>query len=189
VSLAKEFDVGVLITHHTNKPPPGQPDLVDLHRVRGSTAITANCRMIWGLERPDPQDETVRLKVVKSNLAPFPKPLGLIITDEGIEWTEAPVTLEECKLERVRETKEDAAAGWLRGFLKDGPKPSKEVQPEGEEAGHRWATLRRAAERQGLITKLAPDREHKFWRWALDAHSPQSNKDEQVNNYEQVEHV
>jgi RecA-family ATPase len=189
VSLAKEFDVAVLVTHHTNKPAPGQPDLVDLHRVRGSTAITANCRMIWGLERPDPQDETVRLKVVKSNLASFPKPLGLIITDEEIEWTKAPVTPEECNLERVRETKEDAAAGWLRDFLKDGPKPSREVQSEGEEASHRWATLRRAADRPGLITKLAPDKEHNFWRWALDAHSSQSNKDEQVNNYEQVEHV
>jgi len=189
VSLAKEFDVAVLVTHHTNKPAPGQPDLVDLHRVRGSTAITANCRMIWGLERPDPQDETVRLKVVKSNLASFPKPLGLIITDEEIEWTKTPVTPEECNLERVRETKEDAAAGWLRDFLEDGPKPSKEVQSEGKEAGHSGATLRRAADRPGFITKLAPDKEHNFWRWALDAHSPQSNKDEQVNNYEQVEHV
>ncbi|MCH7805001.1 MAG: AAA family ATPase [Acidobacteria bacterium] len=189
VSLAKEFDVAVLVTHHTNKPAPGQPDLVDLHRVRGSTAITANCRMIWGMERPDPRDETVRLKVVKSNLAPFPDPHGLIITDEGIEWTEAPATLEERNLERVRETKEDTAAGWLRDFLKAGPKPSKEVQSEGEEAGHRWATLRRAAKRPGLITKLAPDKKHNFWRWALDAHSPPSNRDEQVNNYEQVEHV
>jgi len=185
VSLAKEFDVAVLVTHHTNKPGPGQPDLVDLHRVRGSTAITANCRMIWGLEQPDPQDETVRLKVVKSNLAPFPKPHGLIITDEGIEWTEAPVTPEECDLERVRETKEDAAAGWLRKVLKDGPKPSTEIQSEGEATGHRWATLRRAAKRQGFITKLPRDKDHNYWRWELsDAHSPQSNKDEQVNNYE-----
>jgi len=126
---------------------------------------------------------------VKSNLAPFPKPRGLIITDEEIEWTKAPVTPEECNLERVRETKEDAAAGWLRDFLKDGPKPSKEVQSEGKEAGHSGATLRRAADRPGFITKLAPDKEHKFWRWTLDAHSPQSNRDEQVNNYEQVEHV
>ena len=189
VSLAKEFDVAVLVTHHTNKPGPGQPDLVDLHRVRGSTAITANCRMIWGLEQPDPEDETVRLKVVKSNLAPFPDPHGLIITEEGIEWTKAPATIEECNLEMVRETKEDAAAGWLRDFLKDGPKPSKEIQSEGEEAGHRWITLRRAVKRQGFVTKLAPDKEHKFWRWVLDAHSSQSNKDEQVNNYEQVEQV
>jgi len=182
VSLAKEFDVAVLVTHHTNKPAPGQPDLVDLHRVRGSTAITANCRMIWGLEQPDPKDETVRLKVVKSNLAPFPKPRGLIITEEGIEWTKAPATLEERNLERVRETKEDTAAGWLRDFLKAGPKPSKEVQSEGEEAGHSGATLRRASDRPGFITKLAPDKEHNFWRWALDAHSPPSNRDEQVEH-------
>jgi len=83
VSLAKDFNIAVLICHHTNKPAPGQPDLVTTNRVRGSGAIAANCRMIWGLEQPDPKDETVRLKVVKSNLASFPKPLGLIITDRG----------------------------------------------------------------------------------------------------------
>ncbi len=189
VSLAKEFDVAVLVTHHTNKPAPGQPDFVDLNRVRGSTAITANCRMIWGLEQPDPQDETVRLKVVKSNLAPFPKPHGLIITDKGIEWTEAPMTVEECNHEMVRETKEDAATGWLKKYLKNGPRPKKEVEKKATEAGHSSATLRRASERPGFITKLPPDKDHNYWRWELsDAQSHRSNKDEQVNIYEQVEH-
>ncbi len=189
VSLAKEFDVAVLVTHHTNKPAPGQPDLVDLHRVRGSTAITANCRMIWGLEQPDPKDATVRLKVVKSNLAPFPEPHGLIITGKGIEWGEAPMTQYDSHCARVKQTKEDEAATWLEGHLKDGPKPAEEVKEQAKEAGYADITLRRASERPGFITKVGPDKEHKFWRWELDAHSPQSNRGEQVNIYEQVEHV
>ena len=191
VSLAKEFDVAVLVTHHTNKPAPGQPDLVDLHRVRGSTDITANCRMIWGMERPDPKDETIRLKVVKSNLASFPESLGLIITGCGVEWTEAPISDEEYAGEHRRKSKEEQAADWLQEFLKDGPKPSKEVQSKGKEAGHSWATLKRASSRPNFINKFqSEDNGRRCGRWALaDAHSPQSNKDEQVNNYEQVEHV
>ncbi len=188
VTVAKQFNVAVIINHHTNKPAPGQKDLVDINRVRGSSVIAANCRMIWGLERPDPKDKTVCLKVVKSNLASFPKPLGLIITDGGVEWTEAPISDEEYAGEHRRKNKEELAADWLTEFLKDGPKPSKEVQSEGEEAGHSWATLRRAS--KGLVNNLSRDKDHKYWRWTLaDAHSSQSNRDERVNNYEQVEHV
>jgi len=188
VSLAKEFDVAVLVTHHTNKPAPGQPDLVDLYRVRGSTAITANCRMIWGLDRPDPKDKTVCLKVVKSNLSPFPEYLGLIITDEGIEWVDAPLGFAGFDQESPKKTRVDQAAEWLAGYLKDGPRPAEEVKEKAKEAGHSYATLRRAS--KGLINKLPPDNNYNYWRWELsDAQSHQSNKDEQVNNYEQVEHV
>jgi len=187
VTLAKQFNIAIIIIHHTNKPTHGQPDFVDINRVRGSGAIAAQCRMIWGLEKPYPEHETVRLKVVKSNLCQFPKPLGLTITDEGIEWTDAPVTVEECNREMARQTKEDAAADWLKDYLKSGPKPAEEVKKEAEKAEHSYATLRRASERPGFITKLPPDKDHNYWRWELsDAHSPRSNKDEQVNNYEQV---
>ena len=187
VTLAKRFNIAIIIIHHTNKPAHGQPDFVDINRVRGSGAIAAQCRMIWGLEKPYPEHETVRLKVVKSNLCQFPKPLGLRITGKGIEWTEAP---NDSHQERFKQTKVDAATAWLKDFLTDGPRPAEELKKEGEESGHSYATLRRASEQSGFITKLAPDKEHKFWRWELsDAHSPQSHKDEQVNNYEQVEHV
>ncbi len=186
VTLAKQFNIAIIIIHHTNKPAHGQPDFVDINRVRGSGAIAAQCRMIWGLEKPYPEHETVRLKVVKSNLCQFPKPLGLRITGKGVEWTEAP---NESHHERFKQTKVDAATAWLKDFLTDGPRPAEELKKEGEESGHSYATLRRASEQSGFITKLAPDKKHKSWRWALDAHSSQSHKDEQVNNYEQVEHV
>jgi len=187
VTLAKQFNIAIIIVHHTNKPAHGQPDLVDINRVRGSGAIAAQCRMIWGLEKPDPEAETVRLKVVKSNLCQFPKPLGLRITDKGVEWTEAP---NESHQERFKQTRVDAAAAWLEDFLRDGPRPAEEAKEEGEKAGHAPATLRRAADRPGFITKLPRDKDHNYWRWELsDAHSPQSNIDEQVNNYEQVKHV
>jgi len=187
VTLAKHFNIAIIIIHHTNKPTHGQPDFVDINRVRGSGAIAALCRMIWGLEKPDPEAETVRLKVVKSNLCQFPKPLGLRITDKGIEWTEAP---HESHQEKFKQTKVDAATAWLKDFLEDGPKPAEEVKEQAKEAGYADITLRRASEQSGFITKWGPDKDHKFWRWELsDVHSSQSDKDEQVNNYEQVEHV
>ena len=170
VSLAKGFDIAIILNHHTNKPAFGQPDLVDINRVRGSSAIAANCRMIWGLEKPDPRDETVRLKVVKSNLASFPEPLGLIINDRGVEWTGAPLGDEEFGQEFPKQTKEDQAVAWLEEFLKDGPRPSTELQAAGQEAGFSAATLRRASDRPNLVKKLPPDKKHNHWRWELDAH-------------------
>ncbi len=179
VTLAKRFNIAVIIIHHTNKPAHRQPDFVDINRVRGSGAIAAQCRMIWGLEKPHPEAETVRLKVVKSNLCKFPKPLGLRITDKGVEWTEAP---NESHHERFKQTKVDAATAWLEDFLTDGPRPAEEAKEEGEKAGHAPATLRRASERTGFIKRLTPDKEHSFWRWELEAHSSRSNIDEQVDN-------
>ena len=185
VTVAKRFNIAIIVTHHTNKPPPGQPDLVDINRVRGSSAIAAYCRMIWGLDRPDPKDKTVCLKVVKSNLSPFPDYLGLKITDEGIEWVAAPLGFAGFDQESPKKTRVDQAAEWLAGYLKDGPRPAEEVKEKAKEAGHSYATLRRAP--KGLINKLPPDNNYHYWRWELsDAQSHLSNKDEQVNNYEQV---
>jgi len=182
VSLAKNFNIAVLICHHTNKPAHGQPDLVTTNRVRGSGAIAANCRMIWGLERPDSEDETIRLKVVKSNLTSFPESLGLIITDRGVEWTEAPISDEEYAGEHRKKSKKEQAADWLQEFLKDGPKPSKEVESKGKEAGHSLATLRRASSRPNFVKFQSEDNGRRCWMRALaDAQPSPSNKDEQVN--------
>ena len=114
-----EFNIAVLITHHTNKPTPGQPDLLGTQRVRGSGAIAALFRMIWGLEPLDSKDETVRLKVVKSNLTAFPKPLGLVISDNGVEWKEAPESDGEIAGTMMKKLKESQAAEWLEDFLND----------------------------------------------------------------------
>ena len=124
VTLAKQFNIAVIVNHHTNKPGPGQPDLVDINRVRGSGAIAAQFRMIWGLELPDPKDQTTRLKVVKSNLSPFPESLGMIVTDEGLEWTEAPKTPEEFRADISRKTKVEEALDWLKNYLKSGGRPA-----------------------------------------------------------------
>jgi RecA-family ATPase len=172
VSLAKRFNSAILICHHTNKPAPGQPDVVsDINRVRGSSAIAANCRMIWAMDRPDPKDEKVRLKVIKSNLASFPEPMGLIITDDGVDWVKAPGSNEKWDSTVQKPKKEDEAAVWLEEFLKDGPKPKKAVEEEAVKAGHSPATLRRASERPGFITKHRPDKDHDHGRWELDVHS------------------
>ena len=172
VSLAKKFNIAVLITHHTNKPTPGQPDQLGTQRVRGSGAIAALFRMIWGLEQPVLEDEMVRVKVVKSNLAPFPEPLGLVITEDGVKWTEAPESEEEIGGRITRISKEDQAAEWLEDFLRDGPKPAVEAQEEAKKARHKIATLRRASERPNFVNKSPPDKDHKYWRWELADDQP-----------------
>ncbi|MEA3278574.1 MAG: AAA family ATPase [Pseudomonadota bacterium] len=65
----------------------------------------------------------------------------------------------------------DDAKGFLRSMLADGPVPSKQIKREADEAGHAWATIRRAKDALGIEA-------HKEgmkgpWKWAPppeDAH-------------------
>jgi len=159
--MVLKHDINCLTTHHTNRPPPGQPDVIqDVNRTRGSTAIAAQCRTIWALDRPNKQSEVLRLSVIKNNLAPKPEAIGLRVGEKGVEWTD-----EVPEVPR-RRTKKDEAAEFLTEFLKDGPKPAKEVEELAKEEGISLMTLRRARKKMGL-EKIPPNKEHDHHMLAL----------------------
>ena len=66
-----------------------------------------------------------------------------------VEWGADPVTMtaDEAMVPagdpEERSEREDAKE-FLRGLLKDGPVPSKQVRSDADDAGYSWATLRRA---------------------------------------------
>jgi len=151
--LVQRHNINCLATHHTNKPQPGEPDVIsDVNRIRGSSAIAANCRTVWALDQPDPKSDRLRLHIIKSNLAPKPDALALEITESGLEWT-ADVPQEPSK---IRKPKEDEAADWLRELLKDGPQPVKHVEEQATKDGIASMTLRRARQRP-CFENIAPE--------------------------------
>lgn len=59
----------------------------------------------------------------------------------------------------------ESAADFLREVLKDGPVPSKKVKAESQEAGHTWATVRRAADDLCVIKRKGGMSDG--WYWSL----------------------
>lgn len=162
--LVQSCNINCLATHHTNKPPQGELDVIsDINRIRGSSAIAANCRTIWALDQPDPQSARLRVHVIKSNLARKPDALALEITESGLKWT---TDVPQQPGKASKKTKLGEAVDWLRETLEDGPKHVKEVEKQAKEEGISDMTLRRAKERP-CFESIAPNKDHSYWRVAL----------------------
>ena len=100
----------------------------------------------------------LRLRIVKSNLAKIPEPLGLKATDRGIEWTT------EVPKQPRRKTKKEEAAEFLDKALENGPRPSREVEEEANQKGITTMTLRRASEQMGVVKEKNPEDNNWVWR-------------------------
>src|SRR5215471_12932647 len=75
--LAQKYNFNCLMTHHTNKPAPGMPDIIsDVNRIRGSSAIAGQCRTVWALDQPDANSTFLRLHMIKNNIGPKATALG-----------------------------------------------------------------------------------------------------------------
>jgi LmbE family N-acetylglucosaminyl deacetylase len=142
--LARDYNIAILVIHHVRKPAEGQPDIITLNRQRGSSATAYLSRTVWGLEQPDPTSQALRLRILKSNVAGIPEPLGLKTTDSGIDWTG------EVPQQPKKKTAVDKAETFIRKALKDCPKPIKELREEAEREGISKASLKRASERLGV---------------------------------------
>lgn len=155
--LARDTDKPVLLSHHLRKR--GLFDLdgtISLDRVRGSSAIIQTSRVVWAIDKPDAELDARRLSVIKSNLAPFPKPVGLEILDVGIEFGEAPEKPHE-------DTPTERAIDLLRSLLDKQPMRQPDIETEAKGAGVSWAAIRRAKKSLHIVSKKQKD----GWFWAL----------------------
>jgi len=159
-ALARDNNKPVLLSHHLRKRGlQDTGDAVTLDRLRGSSAIVQPARIVWALDCPNPlSPERKRLSVIKSNIARFPTPLGLSISDAGVEFGIAP--------EPPRtETKTDRGCDLLKSLLSHGPMQVTELEREAKSAGISWDTIKRAKERLGIVATR--DGRRKVWTWAL----------------------
>ena len=156
-AIARDVCCGHVFSHHLRKLMPGENSEVTLDDVRGSGAIVAMARVVVAIDQPDRESKALRLRALKSNLAAFPKPLGLEV-GERIEWTdkvpEAP----------RRETTVDKAREFLITRLVKGPVSSIELFEEAQAMGISKKSLFRARESARVTTVKMEDGK---WHWAL----------------------
>jgi putative DNA primase/helicase len=65
------------------------------------------------------------------------------------------------------DSERDAAAEWLGEVLADGPMRAKEVKKAAGDAGHSWATIRRAKGTGGVQVRKEGFGNEGRWIWAL----------------------
>lgn len=170
VRLADFGNCGLVAIHHLRKPGGGQLTLpgVSIHDFRGSGHITAMARTIMGLSvvqagKQFSLNGPRRLELAKSNLGPYPTPLGVEIVDTsaGLKqfvYGAAP---------SAETTLRDDCQDWLLDLLEDGPMKVKDVLVAGEANGYGRDTIYRARkELEGDIENTKGHR-HPANQWAL----------------------
>ena len=183
VDFAERTRCAVLGISHFSKGSAGK-DVVE--RVTGSHAFGALARIVLATAKaPEDAPEAGRLMVrAKSNLGPdgggFRFELRNVklagphvgIVASRVEWMEgieggARELL--ASVEQVRDPEERSdladAKAFLSDLLTDGPVLAKKVRGEAEDAGHSWATIRRAMEALGVESEK--DGMKGPWRWRL----------------------
>lgn len=160
--IAEAHNVAVLVIHHTNKPVPGEPDIIDsVNRSRGSSAIAAQSRIVWALDQPDPQSDWLRLHIIKNNLGRTGCAIGVRAIEQGVEWRNPPPQKPH------KPTRLEEAMEFLLQTLGDGiRRPMKEVEKTAGLDGIATMTLRRAA-KQLKVERTPPDKDHNYWMWSM----------------------
>ena len=160
-SIAERTNTAMCVVHHTKKLMVDEE--ITANSSRGSNAILAMMRSQIGIDRPDPKNKWVRVRMLKENLGIAPPPVGFQVATTGLEFGPAP--------ERERkQTQKDDAAEWLRQRMKPGKAyKASEILAEAIQHGHSERTVRKAGvERLGIKPKpVRKDGKIGEWEWSL----------------------
>ena len=168
-TLAREFDVAVVLVHHLNKTKSGSA----IQRVMGSTAYIAAVRVAW-LVAPAPDDKNRRLLTkIKSNLARDPGGLAFSIEaakgTPKLAWEDGVVDLDANDIlaaphEDRTPSKKEQAERWLRELLSEGPILAVKATELARDEGIAERTLDRA--KADLMVASKKDGSGRWW-WHL----------------------
>jgi len=166
-NLAETTGVTILTVDHFNK----NFEQDSIHRISGSTALTAVPRTAWACLK-DTDDESGKKRIfacIKNNLVPEEKKVGWSYVIEGkditipakkqggpttasmgvVRWTgKATKTVDQALAKSAPKTYD--ASEWLREFLSEGPRYANDVKAAASKAGHSQGTLRNACTALGL---------------------------------------
>jgi hypothetical protein len=190
VRLTGWANCGMLLIHHIRKSPNGQRMMnVDfgMEDLSGSGYITQQARVVMGLRvvqtgpEFDPNGPR-ELKVLKSNLGAYPKPLGFSfepLFPEGakLKWNnQAPKEYRE-------PTQSDLCSEWLEDTLKENPEGlhPREILKMGFEQGFSRTMIFRARRELSVHImntrgRQAPDN---AWKWSESPVEPDDTLDEE----------
>jgi len=118
-----------------------------LDRIRGSSAISQFCRSVVGLYRLEENNmlAPVRVEMLKPSFCKPPEPFGFTITDNGLEFHEAPE-------EERPMTAKDRACEFLLAELDKEPQRYTDLVKQAAEHGIAERTLYRAREALNIVT-------------------------------------
>jgi hypothetical protein len=177
IRLAGWANCGLLLIHHIRKPSMGNRMMnVDfgMEDLSGSGFITQQARVVMSLRvvqtgaEFDPNDAR-ELKVIKSNLGAYPKPLGF--TFESVFPEGAKLKWDATAPKQYHEpTESDECGEWLEDLLKENPEGlrPKEIEKKGVELGFSRSMIHRvrrklAAYIRNTHGRQAPDN---AWMWS-----------------------
>jgi hypothetical protein len=141
-----------------------------MNSARGSNAATALSRSIIALSKPDPDDDAIRVEVVKSNVGMLPYAIGFRITEQGIVNCPAPYS----KSAEERASRLEEAKSFLLEALAAGARPQKEIEELAVRASISKKTCGRAKKDLGIRSNK---RVNKWW-WELPAKKQGQNNTE-----------
>lgn len=183
VGLARHANCGMMLIHHLRKPPSGQLHLpgMSIHDFRGSGHITAMPRVVIGLSvvqtgKQFSLNGARRLEVVKTNLGPYPDPLGAEMStgaDESVSFVYGAVPSERT------ETKANSVEDWLIYYLfeRGATKPA-EIVADAAEQGYSRAIVYRARKALGARIKNTTGYQNPKNCWELADESLDESEEE-----------
>jgi hypothetical protein len=170
--LAAKHGVAVVAVSHLSKSKNGEARKA-MHLVTGSHAFIAQARAGW-LVQEDHDDKKRRLLLpLKNNLAENVGGLAFRIVDGAVKWEQGAVTITADEAinepQKNKPQQLERAAEWLGAFL-DGPQPKADVEEAAEAELITPATLRRAKDKLGVVSRKGGFADG--WLWYLPSQLP-----------------
>lgn len=144
--LAQHARVAVIGITHLNKGASKA-----IYRTMGSLAFVAAARAVWGIVEDEDRPGRVLMLPVKNNIAPKEDGLAYQILSHELggsylEWEPESVeaSMDETLYQDGERSAVDEAADWLEDVLAYGRVATTDLQRLAKQAGHSWATVRRA---------------------------------------------
>jgi hypothetical protein len=180
--MAERLGAAVLLINHHSKH--GAAGTNGKYRVLGQIGYVGVCRANF-MFLPDPDDATGRRRLMLDNggnLAPKQPALPYVIREEGgvpaAEWLPETIDLDaDAALARAvgagrsgasgRLTRPRAAEEWLRGYLADGPKPTRECERAALAAGFNRGVFERARKALAIRSLRSGFSEGSCWSLCL----------------------
>lgn len=170
--LAARHRVAVVCVNHLSKGGGTKA----VYRSMGSLAFAAAARAVWSVNRDLDDSERRLLLPAKMNLCKETSGMAYRIVDSRLAWEPSPVqmTADDYLYQEFarsgesddRKSARQEATDFLREFLSQGSRPSKDVIAEAKELGHAEKTIRRAfKDLGGKTTKAGFDG---GWQWSLN---------------------
>jgi putative DNA primase/helicase len=196
--MAARLRVAVVSVTHKSKGKGNSA----INSAIGSVGFTGVARCAFLVDK-DPDDPDRRLFLqIKNNIAKDPGGLAFRIGQQllpgdiigsAIFWDSERVSYTADQVLAANENASDRPAQteaeeFLRDFLRDGPRPAKDVETEAKEAGIAWRTVNRAKKTLGVLAERKADSGHGLgpsgrWYWSFPGCPNRPSKDAK-NSYE-----